>query len=171
MITCRFTLGDAETRILQSVDRAARGASYTAVVVWLATAGLLVGLGATALAYALVPRLAEVAPLWAVVGWPALVVTLALCLHLARGADTKIGAAPHIPEQCVTVDDDGIRIADAHQETRFSWSAFSGTAEHDGALTLRLATGATLILPPRGFATPADEQAARVLVAAHMAKV
>ena len=168
MISCRFRHTAAESRALQAVSKGVRPVTYTTLVAGVTAIGTGLGLGLAVL----IGRALDLASPWPIAGWPALAVTVGLFFWLAHRFDgTTMGDFPEVPEQTVTLADDGVTAADAHCETRWNWTAFRGWSEREGALALSLPDGRWLLLPLRGFADEADIAEARAMIAARLPAV
>jgi hypothetical protein len=74
----------------------------------------------------------------------------------------------------VTVDEEGLRLAGAHAESRLAWASYGSYAETDRIFALRgpyRASGTTTVLVKRGAHAPEDVDRLREILDRHLTRV
>lgn len=169
IVACRpYRLDETERDLL---FRVRHGRRLTVVHFVLIVAGIAL-VAALLLSAPIDSILADVASEWAgrrtsvpAIGWLA---TLGLGLFFARRMDAASKVVPPMPEQIVTVADEGIRVETPVSVTDWRWTAWTRFYDLPEAVMLEEPSGAMLVFPARAFPDATARAAVRAMVAAHL---
>lgn len=186
-VICRFKYTEAEVLAVRAASRtglAAKGnpAEAMQIISWpkailiIAALGLVLGAGLLGVVRQALVQLdidgwdAESVAAWSLAGWLGFASAIGFLMVLARRADKAALAVPDHPGQTASIGEDALTLTTDHCVSRYQWDAYVSAELSQGAILLRDRLSSILVLPERGFESPASRDRAWEIVCAKIGR-